>query len=918
MSRIRVYELAKEAGMSSKVLADKLLEHGYDIKGHSSTVDDETAEKIRKTILKSTDTELVEKRISESGKSTVIRRRATVIRRRPKAEPKVEEPVVEKEKEAVPESPAQLDSTTGKNLETAAETKEAVVESEATPPEKKTVPEEVSGEKQGEPEPVPEKKTAESKELIEEEKGVSEEKDSEIDTPQPQEPERKEAEETVSDKKTPAVKNKVEKKQPIRKNVARVVGTIELPKEETQPSRPRKKGGKPASQRRARPTPAAMAPVADRDDGSRGRKKGKKGAHDGKSDDYRSRGGKKGKKGLKFTHFANDYQARGGKRGRKGGRKAPKPVAPPSEMKASKKRFKVYDSISVGDLAQRMKVKASDVIAKLMGLGVMATINQSVDVETAIILAADFGYDIEQGITEEIGIQMLNESESGGEKEPRSPVVTVMGHVDHGKTSILDAIRKTDVAEGEAGGITQHIGAYHVRSNYGDVTFVDTPGHAAFTEMRSRGAQVTDIVILVVAADDGVMDQTREAISHSQAAGVPIIVAVNKIDKDNADIDRVKRELAELDLSPEDWGGDTMYCETSAKKNIGIDELMELIQLQAEMLELKADRKRKARGRVIEAQLHKGRGPVATVLVQDGTLRTGDHFVVGQFSGKVRAMLDFKGQKIEEAGPSIPVEVQGISGVPSAGDEFIVVTDEKMARSVSQKRALKARESELGANTKISLDKLFEQMKEGEVQELRVVLRSDVQGTLEAFAKAAEELSTDEIKVKVLHEGTGTITESDILLASASDAVIIGFNVRPSVKVKELAQKESVDVRSYDVIYHALDDIKKAMVGMLEPTFKEDIIGLAEVRETFHVPKVGTIAGCAVVDGKIQRNAGVRVLRDGVVIYTGKIESLRRFKDDVKEVVSGYECGIGVEKFNDIKVGDNLEAYVMTEVEATL
>ncbi|BCL61225.1 hypothetical protein DGMP_19180 [Desulfomarina profundi] len=369
MSRIRVYELAKEAGMSSKVLADKLLEHGYDIKGHSSTVDDETAEKIRKTILKSTDTELVEKRISESGKSTVIRRRATVIRRRPKAEPKVEEPVVEKEKEAVPESPAQLDSTSGKDLETAAETKEAVVESEVTPPEKKTVPEEVSGEKQGEPEPVPGKKTAESKELIEEEKGVLEEKDSEIDTPQPQEPERKEAEETVSDKKTPAVKNKVEKKQPIRKNVARVVGTIELPKEETQPSRPRKKGGKPASQRRARPTPAAMAPVADRDDGSRGRKKGKKGAHDGKSDDYRSRGGKKGKKGLKFTHFANDYQARGGKRGRKGGRKAPKPVAPPSEMKASKKRFKVYDSISVGDLAQRMKVKASDVIAKLMGLG---------------------------------------------------------------------------------------------------------------------------------------------------------------------------------------------------------------------------------------------------------------------------------------------------------------------------------------------------------------------------------------------------------------------------------------------------------------------------------------------------------------------------------------------------------------------
>jgi translation initiation factor IF-2 len=500
----------------------------------------------------------------------------------------------------------------------------------------------------------------------------------------------------------------------------------------------------------------------------------------------------------------------------------------------------------------------------------------------------------------------------------RSPVVTVMGHVDHGKTSILDAIRKTDVAEGEAGGITQHIGAYHVRSTSGDVTFVDTPGHAAFTEMRSRGAQVTDIVVLVVAADDGVMDQTREAIHHAQAAEVPILVAVNKIDKENADVDRVKRELSELNLMPEDWGGDTMYCETSAKKHIGIDSLLESIQILAEVLELQADSTRKARGRVIEAQLHKGRGPVATVLIQDGTLRLGEHFVVGQFSGKVRSMLDDKGRKIKEAGPSIPVEVQGLSGVPSAGDEFIVVTDEKMARSVSQVRSLKARETELGANSKISLDKLFEQMSEGDVQELRVVLRADVQGTLEAFAKAAEDLSTKEIKVKILHEGTGTITESDILLASASDAIIIGFNVRASSKVKELAIKENVDVRSYDVIYHALDDIRKAMVGMLEPTFVEEVIGLAEVREIFSVPKVGTIAGCSVVDGKILRTAKVRVLRDGVVIYTGKIESLRRFKDDVKEVASGYECGIGVEKFNDIKVGDHFEAFVMNEIEATL
>lgn len=891
MSRIRIYELAKEAGMSSKVLADKLLEQGYDIKGHSSTVDDETAEKIRDTILKSTDTELVEKRISGKAGSAVIRRRAKTIKK-----PKVEEVLPE-----VEEIDTEADAAAVDDAQVKAGQEE----------ESPELAESVAKEEDKIVETVEEGITV----ALDEE---SAEKGEEI-TPTEPEAVEKETDQVAEKEKKPVGKEKVEKKPVVRKGVARVVGTIELPEEKVVPSRPRKKGGKPP-QRKPRVAAVAKEPAPVREETGRVKKKGKKGVQpDSSKGDVRRKSGKKGQKNVRFTHFANDYKGGyGGKRGKKGGRRGSKAVSPPSEMKASKKRFKVYDTISIGDLAQRMKVKASDVIAKLMGLGVMATINQTVDTDTAMIIASDFGYEIEQGITEELGVQMLDESESGGEKQPRSPVVTVMGHVDHGKTSILDAIRKTDVAEGEAGGITQHIGAYHVRSNAGDVTFVDTPGHAAFTEMRSRGAQVTDIVILVVAADDGVMDQTREAISHAQAADVPIIVAVNKIDKDNADIDRVKRELAELDLAPEEWGGETMYCETSAKQNIGINELMEMIQLQAEILELEADINRKARGRVVEAQLHKGRGSVATVLIQDGTVRTGEHFVVGQYSGKVRAMLDYKGKAIQEAGPSIPVEIQGLTGVPSAGDEFIVVTDEKMAKSVSQVRALKVRESELGANTKISLDKLFEQMSEGEVRELRVVLRADVQGTLEAFAKAAEELSTKAIKVRVLHEGIGTITESDILLASASDAIIIGFNVRPNVKVKELAEKENVDVRSYDVIYHALDDIRKAMVGMLEPTFEEDVIGLAEVRETFHVPKIGTIAGCAVVDGKIQRNAGVRVLRDGVVIYTGKIDSLRRFKDDVKEVVSGYECGIGVEKFNDIKVGDNLEAYVMVEVEATL
>ncbi len=493
-----------------------------------------------------------------------------------------------------------------------------------------------------------------------------------------------------------------------------------------------------------------------------------------------------------------------------------------------------------------------------------------------------------------------------------------MGHVDHGKTSILDAIRKTDVADGEAGGITQHIGAYHVHSEAGDVTFVDTPGHAAFTEMRSRGAQVTDLVILVVAADDGVMEQTREAIHHAQAAEVPLLVAVNKIDKDNADPERVKRELAELNLAPEEWGGQTIYVEMSAKENIGVDTLMENIQLMAEMMELKADPKRKARGRVVEAKLDKGRGAVATVLIQEGTVKPGDHFVVGQFSGKVRALLNDKSKPIKSAGPSIPVEVQGISGVPSAGDEFVVVTDEKMAKNVAQARTLKVRESELAAGSKVSLDTLFEKLSEGDVQELRIVLRADVQGTLEAFGSAAEKLSTEEVKVKILHEGTGTMTDSDVLLASASEAVIIGFNVRPSGKVKELAAKENVDMRSYDVIYHALDDITAAMVGMLAPDFVEDVIGNAEVRETFQAPKVGTVAGCSVTSGKITRNSMIHVLRDGVVVYTGKVESLRRFKDDAKEVLSGYECGMSIENFNDIKVGDNLEAFVMKEVAATL
>jgi len=941
MSKIRVYELAKEAGMSGKALADKLVELGFDIKGHSSSVDDETAARIRSALRRAVVNEKLELPTpADNARDAAVRRRTTVIRRRPAAVSPEEEAVEPLSSEAPTDTPTVIGEAAPPEMPvdppTVAPAK-SVVAPVAPEKEREELPK-AELEPKSSP-PTPPAPPAQVVELVEGQAAMLKE-EVEVQTATVETAVTIKAEAAPAavsgEKETPlregggiqitsfARPEKKEKKLPPKKALARVVRTIELPQvvEEDADSRAKKKPSKPLPPKRpGQPgTSDAVAPSTS-DEANRAKKKGKKGfeTESEKESEFRRGGGKKGGKNVKFTHFAQDFLEQDGTgRRSKRGRKAPKVITPPSEMRASKKRFKIFETISVGDLAQRMKIKASEVIAKLMGLGVMATINQLVDVETATLIAADFGYEVEQGITEELEVQRLEESEQGGERHLRSPVVTVMGHVDHGKTSILDAIRKTDVALGEAGGITQHIGAYHVRAASGDVTFVDTPGHAAFTEMRSRGAQVTDIVVLVVAADDGVMDQTREAINHAQAANVPIIVAVNKIDKDNADIDRVKRELSDLDLMPEDWGGQTMYCETSAKKNIGIDNLLDSIQVLAEVLELRADPTRKARGRVVEAQLHKGRGPVATVLIQEGTLRLGEYFVVGQFSGKVRAMLDDKGRKIKEAGPAIPVEVQGLSGVPSAGDEFFVVTDEKMARSVSQVRALKARESELGATSKISLDRLFEQMNEGDVQELRVVLRADVQGTLEAFAKAAEDLSTKSIKVKILHEGTGTITESDILLASASDAIIIGFNVRPTVKVKELAIRENVDVRSYDVIYHALDDIRKAMVGMLEPTFEEQVIGLAEVRETFNVPKVGTIAGCAVLDGKITRSARVRVLREGVVIFTGRIDSLRRFKDDVREVLSGFECGIGVEKFNDIKIGDNLEAFVMNEVEATL
>ncbi len=585
------------------------------------------------------------------------------------------------------------------------------------------------------------------------------------------------------------------------------------------------------------------------------------------------------------------------------------PTLPPKE-----KKIKIYESIQVGELAKLMGVKVGDLIKKALQLGMPLTITQSIDADTAGILADEFGYQVEKAtIEEELLLQYTPPSPE--ELSPRPPVVTVMGHVDHGKTTLLDAIRKTDVASKEAGGITQHIGAYMVTLDDGrKITFIDTPGHEAFTSMRARGAQVTDIVILVVAADDGVMDQTKEAIEHARAAGVPIVVAINKIDKPNANPERVKAQLAELGLVPEDWGGDTLVANISARNKIGIEDLLELVLLQAEMLELKAAYNRPARGRIIESKIDKGKGPVATVLIQEGTLKEGDAFVSGTTYGRVRAMFDSYGNRVKSATPSMPVEILGFESLPHAGDDFIVMEDEEKARKVAEYRQRKAREAETAKTVKISLEKLFDKLKEGELKELKIVLKADTQGTLEALQSSLAKLSTEKVKVSVIRAGIGAITESDVMLASASEAIVIGFNVKPTSQAKEVAKQEGVDIRFYDVIYHLLEDIKKAMAGLLEPKIEEVIGGIAEVRATFKVPKVGIVAGCYVKEGVINRNHKVRVIRDGVVIYAGKIASLKRFKEDVKEVPAGYECGLKIENFNDVKEGDLIEAFEIREV----
>ncbi len=581
--------------------------------------------------------------------------------------------------------------------------------------------------------------------------------------------------------------------------------------------------------------------------------------------------------------------------------------------------IRIGETVSVAELAQRMSVKATEIIKQMMKMGSMVTINQILDQETAQMVAEEMGHKVVLLRENELEHQVLGDrDEENVVLETRAPVVTIMGHVDHGKTSLLDYIRRAKVADGEAGGITQHIGAYHVETDNGMITFLDTPGHAAFTSMRARGAKATDIVVLVVAADDGAMPQTIEAIQHAKAGNVPLIIAVNKMDKPEADPERVKSELAQHGVMSEDWGGEHMFVNVSAKAGTGIDELLEGILLQAEVLELQAVREGMAAGVVIESKLDKGRGPVATVLVQEGTLRQGDIVLCGLEYGKIRAMKDENGKSIKEAGPSIPVEILGLSGVPSAGDEATVVRDERKAREVALYRQGKFRDVKLARQQKSKLENMFANMTEGEVQELNIVLKADVQGSLEAICDSLTKLSTDEVKVSIIARGVGALTETDATLAAASNAIMVGFNVRADAQARKTIEAESVDLRYYSVIYDLIDEVKAAMTGMLAPEFKQQIIGLAEVRDVFKSPKIGAIAGCMVTEGTIKRSAPIRVLRENVVIYEGELESLRRFKDDVNDVRNGMECGIGVKNYNDVKVGDQIEVFETVEVARTL
>lgn len=886
MPKKRVHELAKELGLESKVLIARLEKIGISVKSASSSLDEADVERAKKELTAGELREVVEQRI----KTTVIRRRTVVTAvEKPPEETPVEE-AKPPEKEPAGEAPLKTTAVKAEKVK-----KEKPAEAPLEPSAEKAPKTEAAA-------PVEQAvaETPASKDISAqaEEKAASAAQPVEAQAPADEKAQKTEAREAHA-------------AAPGKKPAVSVKPTIITKHKIIRPE----SGGRPAAPKvPLKPGERISTPPAEKP-----KRKGKVPVEvlieEEKKIPTKKILEKKIEKRLKRQ---DDDQEVIFTKWREGKKAAPVKMKKTeiTVPKAIKRRIKIGESITVGELAKRMGIKVSEIINKLISMGVMATINQAIDFDTATLVAGEFSFQVESADVE-FDESLLKAPSTPENLKPRAPVVTIMGHVDHGKTSLLDAIRQTNVTDGETGGITQAIGAYHVHINGRDIVFLDTPGHEAFTAMRARGAQVTDIVVLIVAADDGVMNQTIEAINHAKVAGVPIIVAINKIDKPGADPEKIKQSLTEHGLLSEQWGGDTIFCEVSAKKKINIEELLEMILLQADVMELKADPDRPVRGIIIEAKLDRGRGPVATVLIQEGTLKEGDSFISKTEFGRVRALINDQGRRIKEAGPSMPVEVIGFSSVPQTGAEFFGVEDEKKARNIADYWTRKAREKELSSLSKVTLEQLYQRMKEG-VKECNVIIKADVQGSIEAISDALNKLSTDDIKLRIIHSSTGAISETDVLLASASQAIIIGFNVRPDARVVEVAQREGVEIKLYDIIYNVIADVRAAMEGLLEPEYKEVVQGRAEVRELFKVPKVGTIAGCMVTDGKIMRTSNLKLVRDSVVVFDGKILSLKRFKDDAREVLSGFECGIGIEGFNDIHPGDVIEAYTVETLEKKL
>lgn len=970
MAKIRIYELAKDLNMTNKALLDKLRELQIEVKSHMSSLEDSDVAKVKKDLFGKS-----RKTVDVKVRPSVIRRRKKVVKE--DIEPEAADEEETEDTKALSDEPEETRPVVRRRAKKtdvkADENKEEVTAQPSEPTEE--TPEETADETEPEPAAVPRKKKvkkAASARIVkpvaadESESETVDQKDIddsesvenqavETDTQPEDEAVSKTEEETapatdeaVKTSETTAADDQLPVEEPVKTikkkkkkstpaKIVKVVDPSVL--ENLKKSRPAddrkkpKRGGKPSGDKKSFKSKAqekagsivlpdidiaSMGDPASGDD--KWKKDKRKSRFDGDGPEPAQTFGKR-KKRKKKSVIEGAALYKGGrgrkKRGKRDqrGKKAGFQQTQITTPKAIKRRIKVDDAIELAELAKRMGIKANEMIAKLMTMGVMATVNQTIDYDTASLVATEFGFEAERAAFEEETLLNIPDDQDDEESMvERAPVVTIMGHVDHGKTSLLDVIRESKITSGEAGGITQHIGAYNVETpNGGRISFLDTPGHAAFTAMRSRGASVTDIVILVVAADDGVMPQTIEAINHSKAAGVPVVVAVNKMDKEGADPDRVMRELSEYELLAEDWGGDTIFVKVSAKTGEGIDELLEMILLQSEVLELKANPDRNASGYVVESRLDVGRGSVATVLVKQGTLKDGDSIVCGLHSGKIRAMIDDGGERIDSAGPSMPVEIVGLNGVPNAGDEFISVATDKDAKQIAAHRMQKQRAKELAKKSRANLEKMFENLGSAEVKELKLIVKADVQGSIEALNDSLKDLAKEEVEVKIVHSGTGTINDSDVSLAAVSDAIIIGFNVRPAPQIRVLAKEENVDMRFYDIIYDVINDIKTALEGMMPSTFHENIIGLADVKDIFVIPKMGTIAGCQISQGKVIRGKNVRLLRDGVIKKDTQISSLRRFKDDVKEVEQGFECGIGLEKFNDIKVGDVIECYEVEE-----